>query len=500
MALSMDALFKTLNDFFLSRFGSSDSRSVVFRFDKFGSKMSQDDFRANPLDPSSPFSAAVAREKISDFANRLPAEVGDGTSVNFLADTIDAIYEEVLLKPAQPHLPAGTDTHHREALIQAFSSMKADALNLLENAEMTSVSGVPLGYHLTDFTPADWYDLASNEVWTSHSFTVRGEDQPSSTPSVEWRELPSDQRLEELVRNLPSVRDHRTSPRVRDHRGQRGEDSLQLLRRRGLVQFDVLDRLRFKEDLLADAPTVEVTTSEVQLSFEYCLVNLNQRWLNTSFLNADNWVIPGKEQGSANQSGRPGSLTLLPLAFLAVRKLSIQASWSDADRQALTNAMSWGPFEVMPSVGSGDVAQPGLQIVGWVLQKLPPLPPQSSGGTPPLPEDGGSSPRTYRVQAGDTLRKIATYFYGDPEKYGVIQRANNIARPDQIFVGQVLKVPGSPDVGGSSPRTYRVQAGDTLRKIAMHFYGDPEKYGVIQRANNIARPDQIFVGQVLKVP
>lgn len=51
-------------------------------------------------------------------------------------------------------------------------------------------------------------------------------------------------------------------------------------------------------------------------------------------------------------------------------------------------------------------------------------------------------------------------------------------------------------------RLHRVVAGDTLSKIARDNYGDPGKFGLIQRANPhiIANPDQIFVGQELKVP
>lgn len=449
MTLSIDALFKPLNDFFLSRFGSSDSGSIVFRFDKFGSKVSQDDFRMNPVDPNSPFSGAVAREKMSDFANRLPAEAGDGASVAFLADTIDAIYEQ-LLKSAQPYLPPGADGTRRKQLIRVFASMQADALKLFDQAEMTSVSGAPLGFRLTDFTPSGWYDLASDEVWTSHSLTVRAQGQNSSAPPIQWRGLPSNQRLGELMRDLrlpprqlTSFGDVRrsSSPRSLGTRLERVDDTPQIMLRHGVVKFDVLDRLRFKEALLKEASTSEVSTSEAQISFDYCLVNINRRWLRPSFLNADNWVIPDQQLGGANQSGRPGSLTLLPLAFLAVRKLSIQASWSDVDREALKDAMSWGPFEVVATVGSGEVAQPGLQIVGWILQKVPPLPPKAADQPPVSTGGAGSGPRTYRVKAGDTLRKIATRFYGDPEKYAFIQQANHIQDPDRISVGQVLKLP-----------------------------------------------------------
>jgi LysM repeat protein len=49
-------------------------------------------------------------------------------------------------------------------------------------------------------------------------------------------------------------------------------------------------------------------------------------------------------------------------------------------------------------------------------------------------------------------------------------------------------------------RTYTVQPGDTLRGIALRFYGDAEQYSLIQAANNIQNPNMIAVGMVLQIP
>ncbi len=49
---------------------------------------------------------------------------------------------------------------------------------------------------------------------------------------------------------------------------------------------------------------------------------------------------------------------------------------------------------------------------------------------------------------------------------------------------------------------YTVQPGDTLSGIALKFYGDAsrESYMKIAKANNIANPDLIRVGQKLQIP
>lgn len=51
-------------------------------------------------------------------------------------------------------------------------------------------------------------------------------------------------------------------------------------------------------------------------------------------------------------------------------------------------------------------------------------------------------------------------------------------------------------------QTYTVQPGDTLSKIAKHFYGNANDYMKIFNANQdqLDDPNKIKVGQVLKVP
>jgi nucleoid-associated protein YgaU len=102
----------------------------------------------------------------------------------------------------------------------------------------------------------------------------------------------------------------------------------------------------------------------------------------------------------------------------------------------------------------------------------------------------------YTVVAGDTLRSIAQRFYGDENQWQRIFNANRdqISNPDVISVGWVLTIPGF--------RPYAVKAGDTLRSIAQGFYGDENQWPRIFNANRdqIDNPDQIFPGQILRIP
>ena len=56
--------------------------------------------------------------------------------------------------------------------------------------------------------------------------------------------------------------------------------------------------------------------------------------------------------------------------------------------------------------------------------------------------------------------------------------------------------------GTAVEESYTVKPGDTLSKIAKHFFGDANAYNEIFEANRdqLSDPDQIKPGQVLKIP
>lgn len=61
---------------------------------------------------------------------------------------------------------------------------------------------------------------------------------------------------------------------------------------------------------------------------------------------------------------------------------------------------------------------------------------------------------------------------------------------------------GSSSTAAAGGQTYVVKSGDSLSKIAKHFYGDASKWHAIHAANKAAipNPDLIQVGQELTIP
>jgi len=49
--------------------------------------------------------------------------------------------------------------------------------------------------------------------------------------------------------------------------------------------------------------------------------------------------------------------------------------------------------------------------------------------------------QVYVIQRGDNLSKISKYFYGNANKYMDIAKANGLADPDKIKVGEKLTIP-----------------------------------------------------------
>lgn len=163
------------------------------------------------------------------------------------------------------------------------------------------------------------------------------------------------------------------------------------------------------------------------------------------------------------------------------------------------------------------------QALGPSQQTESPLPKEAQKDVEP-----DNLPGRYNVKEGDTLFKIAQFYYKDGDKFDKIAEANKLASPDYIETGQVLEIPKldivsptpSPSpitrteeelgIGGDTNQTiwgekiigdsYTVVGGDWLSKIAGRTYGDIYAFDKIAKANNISNPDLIYPGQVLKIP
>lgn len=119
--------------------------------------------------------------------------------------------------------------------------------------------------------------------------------------------------------------------------------------------------------------------------------------------------------------------------------------------------------------------------------------------TEPAPEE-----KKHKVKPGDTFESIAN-------KYGVTVRelvsANQqlLKSGDSLIIPVAVAIPGEGGTGsgseggsGTPPQvTYKVKPGDTLYAIAIKYN---TTIAAIASLNNISNPNQIKVGQILKIP
>ena len=108
----------------------------------------------------------------------------------------------------------------------------------------------------------------------------------------------------------------------------------------------------------------------------------------------------------------------------------------------------------------------------------------------------------HTVRSGDTLSAIAVKY---ATTVSAIAKANKLANPGLLRIGQQLSIPGT--TAQSAPAavtpaaratvTYAVRSGDTAAGIAARF---GTTIGAIVKANKLANPSYLRIGQQLTIP
>jgi len=100
----------------------------------------------------------------------------------------------------------------------------------------------------------------------------------------------------------------------------------------------------------------------------------------------------------------------------------------------------------------------------------------------------------HTVAPRDTLSQLAAR-YGTT--VGALQKANGIANPNKIYVGQRLVLDGFDAPRGAGGSSYTVRPGDTLSGIASRH---GTTVSALARANGISNPNLIHAGRRLTIP
>lgn len=185
MPLSLDSIYRPLNEFFSQKFGAGEDAPVTFRFAHLPRTFADSDFLA-PLHPEWGPSPALAQELFSSVVDGVPRLDDDGRTVWLSMSRLSDLYADEILGPAIAFVPPDvTDATEKQARIDAFINTKGSATGLWEKIKAASVlEGGGVQFHPSTAMPANWWDRTDAGVWTHQSFQVKGAATPPGQPAL----------------------------------------------------------------------------------------------------------------------------------------------------------------------------------------------------------------------------------------------------------------------------------------------------------------------------
>lgn len=201
-----------------------------------------------------------------------------------------------------------------------------------------------------------------------------------------------------------------------------------------------------------------------------------------------------------NQSSNSNSSSSGQSSSTTTNTEASAASYTVKSGDTLSGIASQYNTTVNQIVSLNQLSNPNLIYVGQVL-KLKNS--QTTNSSSSSSSTAATTVGTYTVKAGDTLSAIASRY---STSSSTLASLNSLSNPNLIYVGQVLKVSSNASTSSSTSSSanstvttaasYTVKSGDTLSAIAAK-YGTT--YQALASANSISNPNDIYVGQVIKV-
>lgn len=212
-------------------------------------------------------------------------------------------------------------------------------------------------------------------------------------------------------------------------------------------------------------------------------------------------LIYGGQRLLVNQSSNSNSSSSGQSSSTTTNTEASAASYTVKSGDTLSGIASRYNTTVNQIVSLNQLSNPNLIYVGQVLKLKNSQTTNSSSSS--SSSTAATTVGTYTVKAGDTLSAIASRY---STSSSTLASLNSLSNPNLIYVGQVLKVSSNASTSSSTSSSanstvttaasYTIKAGDTLSAIAAK-YGTT--YQALASTNSISNPNDIYVGQVIKV-
>lgn len=422
--MDINNLMENVRAFFAEQYKGVDKSNLFISFEPLGTMLDPSEFKDN----ESGISDIKATEQLSILGDRLP-QISD----IFLPTTnrMSTVYE--MLLEGSVFTGTGITADDKTPYIARFGELKSESLSDLNDARKASIE-MPEGTYLPVYGyPKKWYDPQSS-FWVNKTFSEQEKKPAEQTKPLSpaakslisaWRtklvidpetltkaaqKTKIDTRLiEPIKKNLllqaQAMPVNKTAAKVTPVTTVKPVATATMINKvtlnttakvqpapiQPLVEMKNLnllktikfaDRVRFTNELVKDnsTPPAPVQSNGFSMSFDYCIVNLERRWFNTSlFSYANLWYCLSMQENyfstGAKDESNTGLLKCVPTAMILIKNLRIKAAWTDEDKANAKSSIGLGVFNLNDSTFSNnELVTPGMQIIGWMCEVMPKLP------------------------------------------------------------------------------------------------------------------------------
>ncbi|MFS4493725.1 hypothetical protein [Maribacter sp. 2308TA10-17] len=149
-----------------------------------------------------------------------------------------------------------------------------------------------------------------------------------------------------------------------------------------LKHLDISERTKITSQIAHHntAPQEPVRSNGFEMSFDYCIVNLERSWFDTAMFHYSKlWYGLTLEENyfstGTKDEANSGALKCIPTAMILIKNLKLKAAWTNEDIQNAKNSVGLGIFNLSESTFTdNELTNSGMQIIGWMCEVLPKLP------------------------------------------------------------------------------------------------------------------------------